>query len=222
MALVLGSTVLGLGCAGAPSSSRTPTPDPLADVEADDLYAHGLGMAERGDLVRAEQYILAAIEKGYDRGEALPSLLRVCIASQRYAIALRHANPYLQEHPEDWALRYLVATLHLAVGSEDRARADLEKVIRDAPEQAVPYYTLGMLHHERHADMGAARQYLERYVELAPEGEHIEEVRDLLRPPVQRVERLDDHVTETDPSPDAPNPEPGAAPGGETSSEGGV
>lgn len=216
---VIGCFAGALGCAGASSSTRTPTPDPLADVEADELYGHGLGMAERGDLVRAEQYILAAIEKGFDRGEALPSLLRVCIASQRYAIALRHANPYLQEHPEDWALRYLVATLHLAIGSEERARTELEKVIRDAPEQAVPYYTLGMLHHERHADMGAARQYFERYMELAPRGAHVEEVRDLLRPPIQRVERLDDHVT-IDRSLESDEP---GSPGAEASnSEGGV
>lgn len=185
-----------LGCGGSSSQSRTPTPDPLDDVQAEELYAHGLGMAERGDLVRAEQYILAAIEKGYDREQALPALLRVCIASQRYAIALHHADPYLRDHPENWALRYLVATLHIAMGSDEEARLELEKVVRDAPDEPVPYYALGMLHHEQHEDMDAARQYLQRYIELAPDGNHADEVRELLRPTVQRIERLDDHVTD--------------------------
>ena len=216
--LVLGCVLAldgALGCAGASSSSSGgATPDPLDDVDPNELYSHGLGMAQRGDLIRAEQYILAAIEKGFDRASALPSLLRVCIASERYAIALHHATPYLQEHPEDWALRYLVATLHLAVGSDERARSELEKVIRDAPEEPVPYYTLGMLHRERHSDDNAARQYFERYIELAPAGSHAEEVRELLRPAIQRVERLDDHATE----PTQPTP----APTVEASTEGGV
>ena len=218
-ALLLATVVGCLGCGAGSSSTRTPTPDPLADADADQLYEHGLGMAQRGDLIRAEQYILAAIEKGFDRREALPSLLRVCVASERYAIALRHARPYLREHPEDWSLRYLVATLHIAVGSDDVARVELEKVIRDAPEQPVPYYTLGMLHREQHSDMDAARQYLERYVELAPEGDHADEVRDMLRPPVQRVERLDDHVTNPGdgPTEEIPDSEPSS-----DDSEGGV
>ena len=46
-------------------------PDPLADVSADELFGSGIGFARAGDLWRAEQYLVASMEKGKPRGLVL-------------------------------------------------------------------------------------------------------------------------------------------------------
>ncbi|MBX3250269.1 MAG: tetratricopeptide repeat protein [Myxococcales bacterium] len=184
--------LFAFACGGA-NAERTPMPDPLEGVEARQLFEHGAGLAQRGDAVRAEQYIVAAIERGYPREEALPILLRVCIASDRLSSALTHAEPYLREHPDQWALRYLVATIYLGLDRADDAARELQRVIDDAPDQAVPHFTLGILEHERRGNHMTARALLERYLELDPRGRHAAEARSVLSArPVSRVEGLGD------------------------------
>ncbi len=194
-------------------------PDPLDDVEGTDLFNHAVGLAQRGDHVRAEQYITASIERGYPIAEAMPMLLRVCIASARLASALHYAQPYLSDHPNDWALRYLVATIQIGLGNIPEAREELEKVIAAVPEMPVPYYTLGMLHRDTLQNVTASRPLLERYLELAPEGSHAEEVRAALTPTVapfpvspqtDRIERIEriEHIENFQPTPEAHHPPP--------------
>lgn len=187
-------------------------PDPLDDVEAQQLYDHGVGLAQRGDHVRGEQYITAAMEKGYPQAEALPMLLRICVASSRYASALHYAEPYLRDHPDDWRLRYLVATIHLGLGHPRQARQELERVINTAPDAPVPYYTLGMLHTES-GEIATGRPLLERYLELAPQGSHAPEVRATLADPnPNRIERIE--PTELQPPPPSNPPANPPAPSG--------
>lgn len=166
-------------------------PDPLEGVEARQLFEHGAGLAQQGDAVRAKQYIVAALERGYPHEVALPILLRVCIASDRLSSALTHAEPYLREHPDQWALRYLVATIYLGLDRVDDAARELRQVTEAAPEQALPYFTLGILEHEARGDHTTARPLLERYLALDPDGRHAAEARSVLTArPVRRVEAL--------------------------------
>ncbi|MEM9068504.1 MAG: tetratricopeptide repeat protein [Myxococcota bacterium] len=169
----------------------------MEGVEAERLYNHGTALAGRGDLVRAEQYIVAAIERGYSREEALPTLLQVCVAGQRHAAALRHAEPYLRDHPDNWSLRYVVATLHLGLGRVSRAQSELEQVIEDAPQEANPYYTLGTMYRDQMQDEEEATRWFNRYLELAPRGDHAAEVRRWLdqRHEQPEIIRLPPHET---------------------------
>ena len=201
-----------VACGGAAAESgREPMPDPLDGVEAQRLYEHGVALAHRGDHLRAEQYIRAAIERGYDRGEALPMLIQVCVAASRLSAAVHHAEPYLEEHPDDWALRYVVASLHLGMGQIAQAKEHLERVIRDAPDEPDPWFALGTLHFEHLHDIDRARPYFERYLELAPEGNHADEARSAveahhLAPPPEGAEvaPTEDAAAEAVPPAEAP------------------
>lgn len=190
--------LLGLACvtaacgASAPPSDRPAMPDPLADVEAEDLFAHGAALAQQGDGVRAEQYIVAAIERGFSVEEALPLLIQVCVASDRLSSALSHAEPQLREHPDRWPLRHVIGTLYLGLGRVDDAQRELERVVAQAPNAAMPHFHLGMLLYENRGDREAARPFLARYLELDPEGRHVAEARSVLTSrDVRRIERID-------------------------------
>ncbi|MEZ4252196.1 MAG: tetratricopeptide repeat protein [Polyangiales bacterium] len=198
--------VLAMGCGGStPRESRPAMPDPLGDVQAEELYGHGAALAQQGDTVRAEQYVVAAIERGYPVGDALPLLIEVCVASNRLSSALSHAEPYLREHPGQWPLRHVVGTLYLGLGRVDDAQREFERVVSEAPDAAMPHFHLGMLLYETRGDRDAARPHLERYLELAPEGRHVAEARSVLTSrTIQRIERLDSPT-------DAPEPANGAA-----------
>lgn len=183
---------LVLACAGTPAESRPPMPDPLSDVEAEDLYAHGAALAQQGDSIRAEQYVVAAVERGFPTAEALPLLIEVCVASDRLSSALSYAEPFLRDHPTQWPLRHVVGTLYLGLGRVDDAQRELERVVSEAPDAAMPRYHLGMLLYEDRGDRSAALPHLERYLALAPGGSHVGEVRSILASrPVQRIERLE-------------------------------
>jgi Flp pilus assembly protein TadD len=193
LALVASLLAAALGCGASTSpEARPPMPDPLDGVAADELYGHGAALALQGDTVRAEQYVVAAIERGFSVAEALPLLIEVCVASNRLSSALSHAEPHLREHPEQWPLRHVIGTLYLGLGRIDDAQRELERVVAEAPDAPMPRFNLGMLLYEHRDDREAARPHLERYLELAPQGRHASEVRSVLASrPVQRIERLD-------------------------------
>jgi tetratricopeptide (TPR) repeat protein len=179
MAARSGLLVLALLCACAEATPKpTGTPgDPLKTVPAAELFRRGIALGNAGDLIRAEQYLAASIERGYPAEKALPALLRVCLASSRLRAALVHAEPYLAEHPDAWSLRYLVASIHLGIGNMEEARSSLERVIADAPDQPDAYYLLGVVLRDGVGDRPAAARRFERYLELAPSGQHVSEAR---------------------------------------------
>lgn len=211
LALVCGAC----GASSTPPNARPAMPDPLADVEAEELYAHGAALAQQGDSMRAEQYIVAAVERGFSVDEALPLLIQVCVASDRLSSALSHAEPHLRQHPDRWPLRHVVGTLYLGLGRVDDAQRELERVVDQAPNAAMPRFHLGMLLYENRGDREAARPHLERYLELDPEGAHVAEARSVLTSrDVRRIERIE-RVDSVDggPTPLTPAPSPGSTPG---------
>jgi hypothetical protein len=122
---------------------------------ADELLARGQDAALRGDAVRAEQYLTLAIERGADRRIAIPRLLRACLTSSHLRAALNHAEPYLLDHPDQDALRYLVATIHLGLGQVDAARHDLRFLLERNPSNPDAHYLLGVI--DTSVDIEAAR-----------------------------------------------------------------
>lgn len=175
--LMLIVVLLG-GCQRSGNSDTLPdTEDLYKGVSAQDLFDNGVGHAQAGDLVRAEQYITAASDRGQAASDTVPWLVRICIASNRYQAALGHAEPYLRSHPEDWSLRFLVGTIHGALGNLEQARQELERAAHDAPDQADVHYHLGTLYAESFDDRATALVHYRRYVELNPDGKHAREVR---------------------------------------------
>jgi tetratricopeptide (TPR) repeat protein len=135
----------------------------------------GRSAAARGDTVRAEQYLSLAIERGLNQREVLPLLLEVCVTGARLRAALNHAEPYLRDHPDDFALRYLVANIELGLGETEAARMELERITREHPRHADAHYLLGVLALDSSPE--SARAYFQKYLELAPDGEHAGEAR---------------------------------------------
>ena len=175
---VLWTLVICAAC-GAPAEERQTLPahDPIADIEPALLFQQGEALAQEGDLVRAEQYMSTAIDRGYSPERGLPILVRVCVTGSRIRPALEYVTPYLRQHPSNWALRYLVASLQLALRHPDIARDELELVIQTAPNQPDPHFLLAVVLADEFHDGAAALPHFARYVQLAPNGPHAEEAR---------------------------------------------
>ncbi|MCZ7677461.1 MAG: tetratricopeptide repeat protein [Sandaracinaceae bacterium] len=176
---------LAIGCGSAPRRAAGAPPDPLDSISAEELFQRGVMLGQGGDYVRAEQYIVAAIDRGFPEEQAMPALMHACVASSRLSAALTYAEPYLSRHPGQWPLRLLVASIHMGLEEPDRARAELERVLRDAPADQEPpeaHYFLGVLHRDGGGDVETAREHFRRYLALAPDGRHRDEALGALPP----------------------------------------
>jgi Tetratricopeptide repeat len=174
------------GCgAGRPLSPATGSgsevgSDPLQRQTAELLFQRGRESADRGDTVRAEQYLELALDKGYDRSRALPVLLSVCLSSGRLRSALNYAEPELRLRPDDTELRYLVASIHLGLGQRDEGRDELEQLLRLNPTHSAALYLLGVVEADDFGDDASARAHFESYLQAAPRGKHAAEIRNRL------------------------------------------
>lgn len=189
---------VGAGCGGPtvevevnPTSTATAT-DPLNEINAAELYRRGVLLGQHGDFVRAEQYLLAARNRGFDEDRVIPQLMEVCVRASRLSAALGYAEPYLESHPANWPLRVLVGSIHLGLGHLGDARGHLETALREGrtaearegrPEPAEAHYLLGIVLREQ-AEILESREHFARYAELAPDGVHAEEVRAILEEPI--------------------------------------
>lgn len=152
----------------------------LTSVTAEDFFLLGVSHARSGDLLRAEQYLSAARQRGHDEAAVIYWLVRVCVAASRYQSALRHAADYLRDHPAHWSLRLVVASIYEALGDRSRAESELEHIVGAQPERALPHYRLAMLYRNREDDRGRSKVQLEEYLRLAPQGPHAAEARSVL------------------------------------------
>ena len=218
------ASVLLSACGGTHTEAETPEArqrDPLESIDNNELLRRGIYLANQGDYVRAEQYLAAARSRGTPDEQIIPTLMEVCVRSSRLSAALGYAEPYLVQHPTDWSLRILVASIQLGLGHTREARNHLERVFLDAPsEPAEAHYLLGVTL----VDSGQQEEavaHFQRYVELAPEGTHVDEVRGILRdgvefmapaaaPPARVPVRVD--ATQPQPERDADHPTSGGTP----------
>jgi tetratricopeptide (TPR) repeat protein len=168
------------GCNHAGLHHASGVSEELRLISAEDLFREGVAYALRGDTLRAEQYLNASKQRGYDAEIAVAWLVRVCVASSRYQTALTHATTYLQENPSHWWLRFVVANIHDALGDVERARDELELVVEAEPDRPLPHYRLGVLYRERLQNRHLSRLHFEEYLRLEPQGSHSAEVRAVL------------------------------------------
>ncbi len=155
----------------ARESDREQTPD--------NLFAAGQNFAALGDTTRAEQYLSAAIEKGADEKKVLPLLLEVCVRDGRFEMAIEYARPYVEKHPYDTRVRYLLATIYAAVGDADHAHDEITSVVTARPNDADPHYLLGVVLRQQKDLIGADAQFRE-YLRISPQGAHADEAREAL------------------------------------------
>ncbi len=169
---VICGVVASSGCVHRSQVRPTDLRNELAAVTAEELFAVAISYTNSGDLLRAEQYFVASLERGYDSSSVVSWLVRVCIASSRYQSALRHSAGYLGEHPNDWSLRLVIASIHEALGDPVAAQLELERIVEARPNEPLPHFRLAMLYHGRESMDTRATQHLREYLRLEPDGPH--------------------------------------------------
>lgn len=191
-----------VGCHHATLHQQPDLQAELSTVTPEDLLSLAVSHARSGDLLRAEQYLSTARQRGHDNAAVVYWLVRVCVAASRYQSALGHAANYLRDHPADWPLRLVVATIHEALGDPARAQSELERIVGAVPAIPLPHYRLAMLYRSQHADQERAKVHLKAYLRLSPKGPHAAEVMSALREVVDvpMGPRLVRHPGESDPA----------------------
>ena len=111
-----------MACGCANMRSRPSDTVDFPRLTAEELFQVALLQARRGDLFRAEQYLIAARAQGHDDATTTYWLVRVCVSAGRYHSALRHGQERLSRNPGDWRLRFVVASIHEALGEISKAR----------------------------------------------------------------------------------------------------
>ncbi len=168
------------GCMSQRQGPVGPPPvDPISKVSASELRARGLSFARRGDLTRAQQYLSAAQEKGFDETIIVPEIVKVCVAASRLRAALAFAEPYLERHPEDAGMNYVVGTIHLALGNLQRASTHLNGALQPSLIMIDAAYSLALMASEENRPQ-EARRHLEHYLRVQPEGQFSKRARIML------------------------------------------
>ncbi|MBX3131067.1 MAG: tetratricopeptide repeat protein [Polyangiaceae bacterium] len=175
-------SALTLMACGSPQSKRMQEVESTVRREQapDKLVERGKLFAKMGDHTRAEQYFASALEQGADPRTVLPMLMRSYVESARFRSAVSVGERFLVRNPKDHALRFLVATMHSAIGQNDRAKEHLQRVVRESDGHADAHYALAVLLRDVEQDHLGADQHFRRYLELLPEGPHAAEARDSL------------------------------------------
>jgi hypothetical protein len=108
--------------------------------------------------------------------------------------ALDHAGPYLQQHPEHDALRFLVASIHLGLGQDEEALGELELLLKHSPrfEEALFLRAVVLMPSDRAASRSGFRDYLD----VAPRGPHAAESRSHLSELALREATVGDALSE--------------------------
>jgi tetratricopeptide (TPR) repeat protein len=176
-----------MACGAHATTAPSATPSEETQGQAAEMYERGRLAADRGDSVRAEQYLVMARNRGFDERRVLRALLNVCLSGSRLRGALDHAEGYLRKHPKERGLRYLVATLHLSLQQPDQARIELERLLRLDPQYADAHYLLGVI--ESDTAPQRALQHFEKYLSLERKGKHAAEASNRIVELTVRVER---------------------------------
>jgi tetratricopeptide (TPR) repeat protein len=164
---------LAAGCAsGSRGAVRTNADVMREERTADKLYERGRAFAAVGDHTRAEQYLSMALDAGGDPAVIMPLLLRACIQGERYLVALEYARDDLRRNPDDTHLRFVVASLDIAVGDEKGAASELRAMLATDPDDAEAHYVLASLVRDARGDPDEANQHFREYLRLSPDGAH--------------------------------------------------
>lgn len=180
--LVATCLLLIAACAGGPTRQAPAAipPQGAALEQARFLLDQGQRYASEGDLVRAEQYLVSALEAGAPRKRVLSALLRVCVESRRYRVALQYVEDALGMDPYDSQLRFLAGSLQAATGDVTRAREQLTRAADELRTQPEVQYSVAVFSRDLGQDPSAADHYFRKYLDLAPLGPHAAEARNAL------------------------------------------
>jgi tetratricopeptide (TPR) repeat protein len=175
LALVL-APCLG-GCGSAAAQQERERQAAAKEASAAELTKKGEAAASVGDMTRAEQYFAAALRQGGDEKLLVQRLLVVCVADERYPVAIQYADEYLERHPGDVDVSFASASLHAAVGDWVSARRLLEFVLQKRPDWSEAHFALATVLREQDDSPGLADIHDLEYLKLSPNGPLAERAR---------------------------------------------
>jgi len=135
---------------------------------------------QRGDVVRAEQYWMLALEEGAPADAILPQLIASFVRDRQYRLALQHAEQHLRSHPNAYNLRLLTGALYEAVGNYSAAVEHYQAVAERHGERAEIHYVLGAALLKQGISHSEADASFRKYLDLAPRGRYAEQAQALL------------------------------------------
>jgi len=187
-AIALTALAVG-GCNAGPGAAvAADVKTARAEQTPEKLIARGRAFANVGDYTRAEQYLSAALESGAPSEVVLPILLKACIAENRFRAAIAYAEPQLKTRPDDFRLRFLLASLYASVGETDAALEHLKSVAKSKPDYAEVQYAMAVLLRDAEHDLIRADTHFREYLRLEPGGRHAAEARGSLLKTTQTLE----------------------------------
>ncbi len=170
LALVAASAALS-GCGATATQSLKANAQIVQRESTPELLTtRGDAYAAVGDTTRAEQYFAAALSVGGDASVLTRRLIRVCVADQRFHVALLYAENHLRRDPDDHPVRFALATILAGIGETDRAQQHLELLEIAAPQDADVHFALAVLLHEGGHDALRADKEFRLYLHYAPGG----------------------------------------------------
>lgn len=162
-------------CASHSSEVRSRMATEKEERRPDLLIRKARAFASIGDATRAEEYLNAAREAGGDERVIVRTLMDVCINDHRYRAAVGYAEGFLRRHPRDRELRFLLATLDVALGDSGSALHELHTVLEQAPDNVEARYVLAVVLRDEVGDVEGADNEFREYLRRAPAGVHAEE-----------------------------------------------
>jgi len=174
---ILGLCMLSSACGGGALAEQREREELRGESSVRELMARGDASAAIGDMIRAEQYFVAALKAGGDERAIVRRLLVVCAADQRYPAAAEYAEHYLHRHPADVELRFAAASIQAAVGDTRRARELLDAVLRERPDWAEAHFALASMMRADGEPLALADIHDLQYLKLNPRGPFAETAR---------------------------------------------
>jgi tetratricopeptide (TPR) repeat protein len=137
--------------------------------------------AANGRSLLAEQYLVAAWDRGAPTPRVLPRLLEVCFQAGRLENLRTYVERGLRLDPESVALRYVRTEILYALGDHEEALIHLNSLIQypDAPARA--WLLRGELLAAEEAAWGEVKVMYQKYLEREPIGSEARRVSQLLK-----------------------------------------
>lgn len=142
-------------------------------------FEEALLLHEAGDPKAAACY-LEAINEGDNVAEAYCNLAIMNLEQSNIASALDNFTLSLKSDPRHVEAHYNLGNLYYDVGELSLARLHYEAATHIAPEFSLVYFNLALVYHKL-GEGSTASAALERYIQLEPDDEEIESLRQLLR-----------------------------------------
>ena len=99
-----------------------------------DLYSYyGLALMSTGDQAGAQKAFEQALKNDPNSFESNLRMGVLLREDQNYGAALQHLRHALDVRPGDLGVRYQIAAAELSLGQVEKARSDLEAIVKEAP-----------------------------------------------------------------------------------------